>query len=217
MNIIESVSRLNPPLCAITGCRYLSRPLKRRSQRIGKIRLWLNRIKRGKFTFGNSKSERVEGSSRVAPATLLCTCLHLPPLSLSIFHSLSAPLPWDRVSLCSASFCTVSFRSNGVQCGRRSLRDCLHTDRRVFRASRFVSKPVHRLWNEEGGYRRVAQVHFTRPCSLLLSCDSFSIVRKGSIDLSGQGLVFEWLSFLTLLKIIEIIRIEKRRRESNWE
>lgn len=153
MNIIESVSRLNPPLCAITGCRYLSRPLKRRSQRIGKIRLWLNRIKRGKFTFGNSKSERVEGSSRVAPATLLCTCLHLPPLSLSlyIFHSLSAPLPWDRVSLCSASFCTVSFRSNGVQCGRRSLRDCLHTDRRVFRASRFVSKPVHRLWNEEGG------------------------------------------------------------------
>lgn len=85
MNIIESVSRLNPPLCAITGCRYLSRPLKRRSQRIGKIRLWLNRIKRGKFTFGNSKSERVEGSSRVAPATLLCTCLHLPPLSLSIY------------------------------------------------------------------------------------------------------------------------------------
>lgn len=61
----------------------------------------------------------------------------------------------------------------------------------------------------------MAQVHFTRPCSLLLSCDSFSIVRKGSIDLSGQGLVFEWLSFLTLLKIIEIIRIEKRRRESN--
>lgn len=191
MNIIESVSRLNPPLCAITGCRYLSRPLKRRSQRIGKIRLWLNRIKRGKFTFGNSKSERVEAFE---PRRTCNTPLHLPPftasLSLppSIFHSLSAPLPWDRVSLCSASFCTVSFRSNGVQCGRRSLRDCLHTDRRVFRASRFVSKPVHRLWNEEGGYRRVAQVHFTRPCSLLLSCDSFSIVRKGSIDLSVRDL-----------------------------
>lgn len=55
-------------------------------------------------------------------------------------------------------------------------------------------------------------MHFTRPCSLLLSCDSFSIVRKGSIDLSGQGLVFEWLSFLTLLKIVEIIRIKKKKK-----
>lgn len=91
MNIIESVSRLNPPLCAITGCRYLSRPLKRRSQRIGKIRLWLNRIKRGKFTFGNSKSERVEAFE---PRRTCNTPLHLPPftasLSLYIPFSLSS-------------------------------------------------------------------------------------------------------------------------------
>lgn len=90
MNIIESVSRLNPPLCAITGCRYLSRPLKRRSQRIGKIRLWLNRIKRGKFTFGNSKSERVEAFE---PRRTCNTPLHLPPftasLSLYIYSILS--------------------------------------------------------------------------------------------------------------------------------
>lgn len=37
-------------------------------------------------------------------------------------------------------------------------------------------------------------------------------MRKGSIDLSGQGLVFEWLSFLTLLKIVEIIRIKKKKK-----
>lgn len=91
--------RLNPPLCVIIGigCRYLShgtRPLKSSTAqptlRIGKIRLWLNRIKRGKFTFGNSKSERVEGSSRVAPAPLLCTCLlSLPPLLL--LYSILSP------------------------------------------------------------------------------------------------------------------------------
>lgn len=100
-NWVESVRalRLNPPLCVIIGigCRYLShgtRPLKSSTAqptlRIGKIRLWLNRIKRGKFTFGNSKSERVEGSSRVAPAPLLCTCLlSLPPLLL--LYSILSP------------------------------------------------------------------------------------------------------------------------------
>lgn len=112
MNIIESVSRLNPPLCAITGCRYLSRPLKRRSQRIGKIRLWLNRIKRGKFTFGNSKSERVEGSSRVAPATLLCTCLHLPPLSLSLpLYSILSQLRFRETEFLSVPPRSARYRS----------------------------------------------------------------------------------------------------------
>lgn len=70
-----------------------------------------------------------------------------------------------------SSFCTVSFRSNGVQCGRRSLRDCLHTDRGVFRVSFCFQTRAPTL--ERGGSldgcrrgwegRRVAQVHFTRP------------------------------------------------------
>lgn len=99
--------RLNPPSCVIIGigCRYLShatRPLKSSTAqptlRIGKIRLWLNRIKRGKFTFGNSKSERVEGSSRVAPAPLLCTCLlSLPPLLL--LYSILSPRFRERREL----------------------------------------------------------------------------------------------------------------------
>lgn len=119
------------------------------------------------------KGSRVRAASHLhhssAPASSLSLlfCFYIP-------FSFHASVRQTRAP-CSASFCTVSFRSNGVQCGRRSLRDCLHTDGGVFRVSRFVSKPVHRLWNEEEGPRGMdieeggkegeeeAQVHFTRP------------------------------------------------------
>ena len=125
MNIIESVSRLNPPLCAITGCRYLSRPLKRRSQRIGKIRLWLNRIKRGKFTFGNSKSERVEAFE---PRRTCNTPLHLPPFTASLSLSLSLYSILSQLRFRETEFLSVPPRSARY----RSARTVYNADAAVF-------------------------------------------------------------------------------------
>ena len=157
MNIIESVSRLNPPLCAITGCRYLSRPLKRRSQRIGKIRLWLNRIKRGKFTFGNSKSERVEAFE---PRRTCNTPLHLPPFTASLSLSLYSIL--SQLRFRETEFLSVPPRSARY----RSARTVYNADAAVFET---VYTPtdeysVHRVLfpnpctdsgtRREGGYRR---------------------------------------------------------------
>lgn len=183
------------------GCRYLShatRPLKSSTAqptlRIGKIRLWLNRIKRGKFTFGNSKSERVEGSSRVAPAPLLCTCLlSLPPLLL--LYSILSPrfretdasslfrlvlhgiVPLERCTMRTPQSSRLfTHRRKSIPC----IAFCFQTRAPTLERGGGSSWHGYRRGGKKG--EEEAQVHFTRPWLVFVTFVTRRLVRKaGSI------------------------------------